>query len=148
MNSPFGSLIKPQDMPRLRMELVTLQQFNRAGLQAAEQALTNVFAQEIAGLGDYQYFGAGLTLPNDGADPKATLPEEIILACSRGAIMRTNLTVAFADGRAIFLDQGMAESALLASNNAREALGFDAIRPPEVIRRAQQYKTAPSAPRD
>jgi hypothetical protein len=146
MNSPFGSMIRPQDMQRLRMELVTLQQFNRAGLQAPEQALTAVFAQEINKLGDYQYFGTGLTLPNGGADPKATLPEEIILASSRNAIMRTNLTVAFADGRATFLDQGDAEAALTRSNNARTSLGFDIIRPPEVIQRAQKYKNAPSAP--
>jgi hypothetical protein len=148
MNSPFGSLIKPQDMQRLQAELVMLRQFHLARIKPVEQALTAVFTQEIDTLGDYQYFGAGLVLPHAGKDPKETLPEEIILATSRNAIMRTNLSVAYADGKGEFLDQGMAESALAKSNQARESLGFNPIRPPEVIQRAQKYKTAPSAPRD
>jgi hypothetical protein len=148
MNSPFGSLIKPQDMERLQAELVMLRLFHRAKIEPVEQTLNAVFTQEIDTLGDYQYLGAGLVLRNGGKDPKETLPEEIILASSRNAIMRTNLSVAYADGKAEFLDQGMAESALAKSNQARESLGFDPVRPPEVIQRAQKYKTAPSDPRD
>jgi hypothetical protein len=149
--SPFGGVQTPRDVFRLNVELQTLQRFQHLDrhfpgyFTPIVQVLGATLAQEIDTYSDYQYFGSGLTLPaSQNADAK--LPEEIIIVTSRNAIMRRQLTVAFADGRAIYLDQEEAEFALLTSNEARVAMGFSAIRPPQAIERAQKLKQTPSAP--
>jgi hypothetical protein len=152
LGSSYGSSQQPADVQRLTAELTILQMLQQIpdGLPVDRDVLIGpldmVFGQDVDEKSDYQYFGAGLRLPD--TRPAAALPEEIILATSRFAISGSQMTVAYADGSATFLDLANAESALIASNAARTANGFDAVRPPDVVQRAQKYKQAPSGPRD
>jgi hypothetical protein len=150
VRSSYATLQKPSDRERLQAELAALQAF-----EPIEKILPNsrailvgplrvAFDKDVEQNSDYQYFGAGLAISPKG--PKPELPQEIIIAASRYAISGSEMTVGFANGTAEFLNLGNAESALRESNEARTALGFEPIRPPELIQHAQKYKTAPSAP--
>jgi hypothetical protein len=110
------------------------------------------FEKWNAGHSDYLYFGEGLRLPpsraaatESGAGAathpgKEELPAAIIVACGEDAIMRTSLSVGFADGHGEFLDLSEAKRALAASNEARRKLGLPEVRNPESVRKAEELE--------
>jgi hypothetical protein len=110
------------------------------------------FATWYAKHSDYLYFGGDLRLapPPTAATESSTgpatrpgmeeLPAEIIVTCSEDAIMRTSLSVGFADGHGAFLDLSEAKAALAASNEARRKLGLPEVRNPDSVRKAEELE--------
>jgi hypothetical protein len=79
---------------------------------------------------DYQYLAGDVKVPAGGDVPKA-----IIVACGKDAIMRVNVSVAFADATASYITMENKEKLLEASNSARATLGLPPMTTPAVVQR-------------
>jgi hypothetical protein len=67
------------------------------------------------------------------AGTHAELFSQVVVVARWDPIERKSLTLAYADGRAEFLDEADALRAWAASNKARQALGFHAVEEPKAF---------------
>jgi hypothetical protein len=82
---------------------------------------------------DFQYFGAGLKIVDaQGAGGEQAKSEftHIVIAAKRYPIARKEISIAFGDNHADFVDGDDWELLWTRSNDARRSLGFPEVRPP------------------
>ena len=85
---------------------------------------------------DFQYFGAGLKIvdakgPGGGGGEQADSDfAHIVIATKRYPIARKEISIAFGDGHADFVEGDDWELLWTRSNDARRSLGFPEVRPP------------------